>query len=144
MKTVLLFFFFALTDCFSFAQSTCGCDSLFTDIKKKVTDNYPGYSFKVTKENEISFQAFTNSVTIASKNATSDSSCFVVIKKWLSFFHDHHLSMRIKTSKNGSGKSVPSITPATPLKISITAQEIANYFSSAQLNAVEGYWRNDN
>ncbi|SFW59543.1 S41 family peptidase [Chitinophaga sancti] len=81
---------------FSFAQKkSCSCRNNFDELVAKVATNYPGYTIKITTENQAAFNLFTDSLRNIADTANAVT-CFSVLQSWTAYFKDRHLALVFK------------------------------------------------
>ena len=93
MKAVVLLFLILCVQN-GFAQD-CNCLSSFNATVKQVTENYAGFSDKVTAKNRKAFETFTRNLASRAEKTTDPDSCYVYLKTWTSYFKDRHLRVQL-------------------------------------------------
>ena len=88
----------------SVISQPCNCSAAFDYMVEKIEANYSGFKDKVTTQNKNVYQSFTDSLkTIASASINQQQdSCYKVLKHWISFLKDGHVSVGISSNNNNA------------------------------------------
>ena len=126
----------------AFAQN-CNCDSTFKIVAYHIENNYAGWFDKNKQFVQQDFAQMTNTVANNCKTITIDSICYKEIKKYVTYFKDHHLHVDYyPITKKVAAKE--SADPITIESNSMTELGIMNYLkTNKQLDKAEGIWVNE-
>ncbi|MFC3365893.1 S41 family peptidase [Pedobacter fastidiosus] len=132
-------FMFVLAFLSSKAQN-CNCGDNLKFVIERVKKNYVGYTDKVTISNRDKFQFFTDSLLNEARKAQSYQ-CSPIIRLWLSFFNDKHMSITYDDS-NYSKEQIRNYY-ANEEKLIYTEPVFRSYLSKGgnRLDGLEGIWR---
>lgn len=116
----------------------CNCEQNFSYLVKKVTENYPGFSDKVTGSNQAAFRHFTDSLMKRAAGA-SEEDCHGIMNAWLSFFRDKHIVLVLNNTREQTAfiRRVFSNEETIPFR----ADSLKKYFDHIPVNSLEGEWR---
>ncbi|MCX3264921.1 S41 family peptidase [Pedobacter agri] len=78
----------------SLAQN-CDCLVNFDYVVESITKNYAGFNDKVKSKNWEEFLTFTQKIRNKSKFTSGFDSCYVNLRNWVDYFHDHHLRVQL-------------------------------------------------
>ncbi len=93
-KVRLLFFFcFSLLFTESFGNDSCDCLLNFKYISNSVKENYPAYTRKVNPNTKIFYNKLVKEITEKTKNEKNPYNCYLLLKKYMDFFRDMHLTV---------------------------------------------------
>ncbi|WP_316799041.1 S41 family peptidase [Pedobacter frigidisoli] len=125
----------------TYAQS-CNCKDNLEFVMARIKKNYVGYSDKVNLQTVKRFDFLTDSL-LAEAGKVPTYQCLPILKTWLSFFNDKHISI----SYDDSGYSVEQIKDyyAREETTSWTALSFKDYLdrNKAVLDSVEGVWKDE-
>ncbi|MCZ4222592.1 S41 family peptidase [Pedobacter rhodius] len=102
--------------------------------------NYAGYNDKVTVSNRNKFEVFTDSLLMEAGEAPPYQ-CFPILKKWLSFFKDKHMSISYDDSKFTKEQLINYY--AKEEKTDWTDSLFNSYLKKEQadIDSLEGIWK---
>jgi hypothetical protein len=118
------------------SQRHCQCDSNLFFLFKKVESNYPGFTEKTI--NKKSYKLFKEGLRIKAASSENFYSCIGYLREYLDYFKDSHLSMAMNLNSTSvdSIKYIMSFAPS----VKIDMDSINSYFSTRQIDSVEGIW----
>ncbi|HVI45996.1 MAG TPA: S41 family peptidase [Chitinophaga sp.] len=122
----------------------CACADNFQSMVAKVEQNYVGYGDKVTPSNKVAFTHFTDSLRqVAARAEWQD--CFFVLRAWLRFFKDLHMSLSIDKSNDYSHDSIRTIFSRVERSPINKMQGFLEYLEKnrEKLDSVEGLWEDE-
>ncbi|MCW3467127.1 S41 family peptidase [Chitinophaga nivalis] len=121
----------------------CGCEANFRHMVAKVKTNYVGYQDKVSPQQEKRFLQYTDSLQqVAAITGWQD--CFLLLRSWLLFFKDQHMSLTF--SRNGAlNKDSIRAIFAGAEKVEMTAPDFKTYINQdpGTLDSIEGIWTDE-
>ncbi|WP_101689122.1 S41 family peptidase [Dysgonomonas massiliensis] len=137
MKKAFAIFFFATFFVHISSQiNSSDCLTDFDYIVKKVREDYPGYSDKITKNNLPKLMELEK--TLRNKIEKHPDSCVYYFKQYTDFFKDYHLNVRRSFTTSARGQNRPKVldTSSYGRNISLTS-DMLNFENST---ALEGLW----
>lgn len=78
----------------SFGQS-CNCLENFEDLEMKVENDYAGFTDKVNEWTKPEYEKHTEFYRKRIAETTTTQKCVLLMKEWLGFFNDKHLSISV-------------------------------------------------
>ena len=120
------------------AQTDCNCAQNFQVLQQKVKNNYGGYDSRVTPKNKAAFEKLTDSIGKAAAKLTDGYDCYTLMRRWVTFFKDGHLSL----STTFSDKNMPT---GGPQMTTLDSTAFYQYLdkNKDKIAAFEGVWRTD-
>jgi Peptidase family S41 len=129
------------------AAQTCACDSTYLWVVAKIERDYAGFADKAGGDREARYDAWTARFTRAAHAASSADDCERIAQRWLAFFADGHLSLRV----NGPAFLSLGDTSATAIRrafISWPARALADTMlprgagpaGGHVADSIEGFW----
>jgi len=131
MKLCVLVILMSVLPISSFAQDNCNCEQSLTLLIKKMESEYPGFTEKTA--DTIMYRDFKDRLIIKSEN-TTDSDCYDLLKHYLSYFRDGHVSLR---QINETQDTQTDKGPDT--KVDITLDDFYEHISKSN-DDLEGVW----
>jgi len=116
----------------SFSQTDCNCEEALNQLIKKVESGYPGFNEK-TKDTVI-YDDFKDKLIIESRNVIA-SDCSVILKNYLSYFKDPHISLII-TNK----EQIEKDEEKSDSKVNISRADFFSHISKTK-DELEGVWK---
>ena len=130
ISSFLLFFSHAHQLC---AQTNCSCMKSLDNLILKVKTEYPG--FEVKTRDSIFYQMLVRELQEKS-NSTASENCLQILKLYIAFFKDGHMSISSKHASNKTGIVNPG------RKINITMKQFRRKISVSK-DPMEGVWNSD-
>jgi hypothetical protein len=124
MKYVILICF--LAQFFSaHSQQRCAPATAFDSLHQFLKENYAGYSDKINASNKKEFERFTEQHIRAIQNTKKKAHSYQVIKDWLRFFKDEHLSMSVRfdTANGKLARDIAAVEQFPLAKVSTVGLE---------------------
>ena len=119
----------------SFAQDNCNCEQSLNLLIKKMESEYPGFTEKTT--DTIMYRDFKERL-VEKSPSTSDADCYELMKHYLSYFRNGHISL-IQT--NSTQDPQTDRTPGGT--VDMTLDEFYKYISESN-DELEGVWASPN
>jgi Peptidase family S41 len=138
MKKILLAVIVHLLSYAGIAQN-CSCPEKLLSVENLIKNNYAGFNDKVTIKGQRQYNTFKASILKQALHAL-DFHCNYLIKKYLSYFKDEHISIEFNESKIKKD-SIRSFFKAES-KILIDEEKITQYldFNKDKADKIEGIW----
>jgi hypothetical protein len=141
MRFRLAFCFLFLATRATFAQD-CTCTTSFDFLTEHISVNYSGYGDKTMGQAADSLRLFTQQLRLQTEPLLQkDSACWALCNRWLSWFHDGHLYMRIKQAE-GNPNEIRALYAAHE-RIPIQKNELIVYLKEQSTDTLEGIWAMD-
>jgi len=138
MRNCFLFCLLLLRAEATFAQD-CSCQTSFDFLTDKISRNYSGYKDKTNGPAGDSLRLFTDQLRRQTESLLQkDSACWALCNRWLSWFHDRHLSMGVKQVE-GSPSEIRASYAALE-RIPIQKKELVAYLKQETIDPREGIW----
>lgn len=121
----------------------CGCIDNFNHMVSKVEKNYAGYADKVTQVNHSLFVHYTDSLgRIAAR--TDERNCVTVLRSWIKFFNDRHMTLAIKGDNPGDSIRIRALFANAETQ-PISRDQLMRYLDGQKdkLDSLEGIWQNE-
>jgi Peptidase family S41 len=118
----------------SFSQNKCNCKQSLSQLIKKIESGYPGFNVKTT--DTIIYNDFKDRLIIESRN-TKDSDCSKLLKHYLSYFRDPHVSL-LYTNENKT--QIPKSDKKSENKVDIVLDDFYKHISRSK-DELEGVWK---
>ena len=115
----------------SYSQENCDCKQSLFQLIHKMESEYPG--FKEKTEDAIVYKDFKDRLIIESEN-TLDSDCYELLKHYLSYFRDGHVSL-IQMNETQD----PQIDTEPGQRAVITLDDFYDHISHSD-DELEGVW----
>jgi hypothetical protein len=136
MVGVIMFFLFQTI---AISQS-CSCKEKIIELDASIKSNYAGFDDKVKGKKQIQYLKLKMSILNIADTA-SDFQCHNLIKKYISFFKDQHLSIYLDWGKVNSNDVINFYANEQKydLEENKFKQDIDS--SSSKLDIIEGFWK---
>ncbi|MBP6386365.1 MAG: hypothetical protein KA313_09720 [Pseudarcicella sp.] len=120
-------------------SKTCNCTENLQYMIEKVSKNYAGFNDKVTPSTSNEYKKLIDTLLYESKKNQTETTCYVLLKKYKAFFKDGHLQINHR-SYPFSGSAVKSSVPA----FDVDHLEVLNYLEKYKdiISEIEGIWVN--
>ncbi len=139
MKRLSLIFIFLLSRSIAAVASDCGCTTNLEGLIASVEHNYVGYYDKVNPRNYNLYSSFKDSLRKGSTNL-SNYDCYLLLKKYILFFADPHLTLNIAKSEDSARDSIQAIFSKFP-RLAFNEKKLRTYFKKVKSNSIEGIWQ---
>lgn len=141
MRFRFTFFFYFIATGATFAQD-CTCTTSFDFLTEHISVNYSGYGDKTMGQAADSLRLFTQQLRLQTEPLLQkDSACWALCNRWLSWFHDGHLYMRIKQVE-GNPNEIRALYAAHE-RIPVQKNELIAYLKEQSTDTLEGIWAMD-
>jgi hypothetical protein len=139
MKRLSLIFIFLLSRSIAAVASDCGCKTNLESLIASVEHNYVGYYDKVNPGNYNLYSSFKDSLRKGSTKL-SNYDCYLLLKKYILFFADPHLTLNIAKSEDSGSDSIQAIFSKFP-RLAFNEKKLRTYFKKIKPNSIEGIWQ---
>ena len=137
LKILLLVLF-----CSNLSAQECNCNQEFLFVKKQIETNYSGFKDKTTTSSDKkAYLQIVKELDNISKSTTNSTYCFIIFKRYLAFFKDHHVQISSKqadtlsSTKNKVVIETIELTPQLLEKLSKkTTKEIEGIYNEKRNN----------
>jgi hypothetical protein len=132
MTTGIAAFLIILISSSAFSQDNCDCRQSLSRLIDKMESEYPGFEEKTA--DTLRYEDFKGGLMIESEN-TGDSDCYDLLKRYLSYFRDGHVSL-IQTNETQD----PQAGKEAVAKADITLDDFYEHISGTD-DELEGVWK---
>lgn len=138
---IVLVLFSLSTLTLSLHAQSCSCTNNLDSLISSIENNYVGFEHKVNGLKKAKYQILKDSLRYAAIQA-ENYSCYLLLKSYLSYFNDPHLSIFIVTA--GIPKSfldtLSNIFQQFP-RDTVNEKKLRSYFSTNEIDKIEGIWQ---
>ncbi|WP_162903050.1 S41 family peptidase [Taibaiella koreensis] len=118
----------------------CICEDNMVALIKDIESNYVGLDDKVKADNLDLYSKLKKELKAKSKKS-KDYNCYLLLKRYIQFFDDPHMSIGIYKSEKADVDLINKMFKDIKV-LPINEDELKIYFTSGKLDNVEGIWEN--